>query len=72
MASKKDMAKCDEQTGVSKEVSGEWLARAKCTVLKEFTVRGSQEVGQALTGQIVNEVEIDQLSVREVLLCREL
>lgn len=47
----------------------EWTVRARCVVLKELIVRGTQEQAEALTGEIVKEQELDQLSAT-VLSCQ--
>ena len=54
----------------SPDLVREWTVQARCVVLKEFTVRGTREQAETLTGEIVKELEVDQLSA-QVQGCQE-
>jgi hypothetical protein len=42
----------------------EWTVKARCVVIKEFTMRGTQEEAESATGEIFAEQEIDQVDVQ--------
>lgn len=47
--------------GKSAETANEWVVRARCVITKEFVIRGTQEQAEALEGEILDEIELEQV-----------